>query len=310
MAMFLGFALMPRAAVADGLVLQRFSSARPDHEVETLLYLSLGLALGDRGYSISKEAKDADYLLTTAYAVQGSTIELDLGLSVLKDKGSPPAAMTVRINLDLAFDEELDGTLARLLELAKIGRSGRAGGVAEIGGLFSKGLVNVTDTLRTNKKYRLETMAYGGAISFIGDFASYARFAATAALDAGFLYIVKDWSLSAGPRVTASRTFLNGGVIGGGMYLTTAGLNLQLGVGSAQSQRLSVGLSGGAAFLTVKVENAMLTKTVPYADAGLQAGFHLGKDFFLGADLRFLAVLDRDILIMGAVPMIAICKEF
>ena len=53
-----------------------------------------------------------------------------------------------------------------------------------------------------------------------------------------------------------------------------------------------------------------MTKTVPYADAGIQAGFPLGKDFFLGGDVRFMAIFDPDVLILGAEPSISLCKEF
>jgi len=103
---------------------------------------------------------------------------------------------------------------------------------------------------------------------------------------------------------------MNEGVLGGTLYLGTAGLNVQVGAGAAQAQRLSACLSGGAAFLTVATGTEVLAKTVPYLDAGIQAGVALGRDFFLGGDVRFLIAFDEDILVMGAVPSISLCKEF
>ena len=145
---------------------------------------------------------------------------------------------------------------------------------------------------------------------FVGDFSSYARFGAGASLDAGILFLNPRRSLSAGPRMTATRAFMNEGVTGGSLYLSTLGLDLQFGVGTAQSQRLSACASGGAAFITIDDGSGLLTKTVPYADAGIQAGFPLGKDFFLGGDLRFLAVFEGTIIITAVAPTLSLCKEF
>jgi hypothetical protein len=300
---------VPCFAMAESLISERFRSEHPDAELESVLYLSAGVALADLGYSSGREAKGAEYVLTLYYSRTGGEAALKLSLAAAKEGDKPVAEIEALIHLDLSLDDELAAALKRLFELARLGEP-TAGGGTEIGGLFTQGLVNVANTLRTTKTLRLETLAYGGGLSFIGDFASYARFGATASLDAGLLRIRKSWSLSLGSRMTVTKAFLNDGVAGGNVYLSTAGLNLQLGVGAAQAQRLSASLSGGAAFLTVAGGAATLTKTVPYADAGLQAGFQLGKDFFLGADVRFLVVFDPDILIMGAVPTISLCKEF
>ena len=48
---------------------------------------------------------------------------------------------------------------------------------------------------------------------------------------------------------------------------------------------------------------------MPYADAGLQAGFTLGADLFLGGDLRFVAIFEGSVVIMAVAPAVPLCKE-
>ncbi|PKL23765.1 MAG: hypothetical protein CVV47_13210 [Spirochaetae bacterium HGW-Spirochaetae-3] len=300
----------PGLAAADDLIVQRFSSERPDAELESVLYLTAGVALADMGYSSATSSPRADYILTTKYAVRGSSADVRLSLVAAQGDGAALATVDAVLSLGLAFDAELSDALLRLLELAALDRPAGSDAATNIGGLFSSDLITVADTMRTRKTRRVEALAYGGGLYFVGDFSSYARFGAGASLDAGILYLQPSWSLSAGPRATTTRAFLNEGVEGGDIYLSTLGLDLQLGVGAAQSQRLSFCASGGAAFITVAGDSGLMTKTVPYGDAGLQAGFPLGKDFFLGGDLRFVAIFEGSVVIMAVAPTVSLCKEF
>jgi len=200
--------------------------------------------------------------------------------------------------------------LAQLLEVAALDSPTEGDGGTSIGGLFTSELITRADTMRTKETRRLETLAYGGGMYFVGDFADYGRFGAGASLDLGLLLLQPSWSLSLGPRTTVTRVFLNEGVEGDTLYLSTLGLNVQFGVGAAQAQRLSACLSGGGAFITLAGASGPRTKTVPYVDAGIQAGFPLGKDFFLGGDLRFVALFEGSVLIMAVAPTLSLGKEF
>jgi len=305
-----GLCVFSGHAAADNLIVQRFTSEHPDAELESVFYLSVGVALADLGYSSALSSAQGDYILTTEYTVRGPEADIRLSLASAKDEGTALATADALLHLGLAFDAELSDALRRLIELAAISRPKEDGQATQIDGLFSSELITFADTLRTKKTLRVETLAYGGGMYFVGDFSSYARFGAGASLDAGILLLNPSRSLSVGPRMTATRAFMNDGVVGGNLYLSTVGLDLQFGVGAAQSQRLSACASGGAAFITVAQDSGMQTKTVPYADAGIQAGFPLWKDFFLGGDLRFVAVFEGSIIIMAVTPTLSLCKEF
>lgn len=303
-----GFSWLALSASADNLILQRFVSENPDAELESVLYLTAGVALADLGYSSAEASTRADYILTATYSVRGS--EADIRLSLADARGMELAFVDASLHLGLSFDVELSEAIGRLVQLAALDSTEAESPDTSIGGLFTSELITVADTLRTKKTVRVETLTRGGGMYFVGDFSSYAIFGAGASLDAGVLFLNPRRSFSAGLRTTATRAFMNAGVEGGALYLSTAGLDLQFGVGAAQSQRLSAGVSGGAAFITVAGDSGALTKTVPYADAGIQAGFPLGNDFFLGGDLRFMAIFEGNILIMAVAPAVSLCKEF
>ena len=305
-----GLCLLAPQVRAQDLVRHVFVSAQPDPELEEVLYFSMGVELADLGFSSTRTDAGASYVLTTEYAAKGTEVDVHFSLARSKAGGPPAATAEAILHLDLSLDAGIAAALRDLMAEARVepAQDGRAPNA--IGGLFSSDLITVEDTLRTKKKMRLETLAYCGGMSFIGDLSSYASYGATASLDAGLLFLKPSWSLSGGLRVTATRAFMNEGVLGGTLYLGTAGLNVQVGAGAAQAQRLSACLSGGAAFLTVANGAEILAKTVPYVDAGIQAGIALGRDFFLGGDVRFLVAFDEDILVMGAVPSISLCKEF
>lgn len=294
---------------AENLVVQRFSSAHPDAELESVFYLSTGVALADLGYSCATTAADADYVLTARYTAQGSEALVTLSLAEAKGGGKAVAEVEAHLRLGISLDADISEAVGRLMAAAGLGRPKEGSANARIGGLFTSDLVALDDTMRTKKTRRIEVLAYGGGMYFVGDFSSYARFGAGASLDAGILLLKPSWSLSAGPRMTGTRILTNDGVEGGTLYLSTIGLNLQFGIGAAQAQRLSACASGGAAFITIADDAGAQTKTVPYADAGFQAGFPIGKDFFLGGDLRYLAVFEGGALVMAVAPSISLCKE-
>jgi hypothetical protein len=296
------------AGAADRLVFQTFSSERRDPELEEVLYLALGVELSNAGYSSSRVGREASHLLEVVYEARGAQADLRLIFSRTETPREVLAEVTFVLHLDSGFDAELAAALGRLLELAAVEAPGAEAANPEIGGLFSSDLVTRKALLRTERTVRLETAASGGAAPFFGDFSEYAGYGAFGAAQAGVLFLKPAWSISAGARFTLAQAILAEGVGGGPVVLTTGGINLQYGLGAAQRIKLAVCASGGAAVITLA--EAGLSKTVPYADAGVQAGFPVGKDLFLGGDLRFLAVFDQEVTILGAVVALSIGKEF
>jgi hypothetical protein len=99
-------------------------------------------------------------------------------------------------------------------------------------------------------------------------------------------------------------------VVGGPLYLGTAGLGLSLGTGTDKDYRVAAGFAGGAAFLTITGELGTFTKTVPYLELGTSIAVPLGTHLTMGGDLRFLAAFDQELVIMGISPGITIGMEF
>lgn len=306
----------PRDPISIG-----FSSPAANPEFEDVFYLSVAIALADRGYPSARAGASVPTLLVR-YAMAGRSAEIRLELS--EGPGRRPADMEGEVRLTLELDADLgllvDALLAKAFPTPAGGEAASVNGSAAapeaapqiaIGGLFSSELLRLEDTLRTTDTRRLEALARAGVTSFVGGFADYARLGATAALDVAALRLDPAWSLSVGGRASATRAFMNLGVTGGTMYLATIGPDLRAGIGARQAQRLSGGLSGGVAILALALDDGTtLARAEPFVDAGVQAGVPLGRDFFLGLDARFVVVFDPEMLIMGTSPTITLFKEF
>ncbi len=286
-----------------------FLSTTAEPLFEDVLYLALGIELANAGYSSSRRAEDAALLLTASYESGDGAYRVCLELAERRGARKVLASHEFTLALDSSFDSAVAEGLRRLLELSAMKQAGPNEAAPEIGGLFAAGLVSRDGQMRTHKTVRAELGAQAGGAPFLGAFADYARYAAYGSLQAGMLTLRRSWSLSAGARLSLSRAFMAEGVQGGPVYLSTAGLNLQYGLGAAQKIRLAACASGGAAFISLPLADAVLTKTVPYADAGVQAGFPIARDLFLGGDLRLLAAFDRDMTILGLSTALSICKE-
>lgn len=115
--------------------------------------------------------------------------------------------------------------------------------------------------------------------------------------------------MTLGAVMSFTRAFNDAGVIGGPFYLSTAGPMVQLGTGTETPYRLAVGVSGGAAALTVAATARAMTKVAPYVDASVQAVIPIGAKVSLGVDVRLLAVFADDVLIIGAAPAFVVRAE-
>lgn len=308
---------LPLEAAQPRLVALRFSSALPDVELEDVLYLSLGVALSNAGFSSVREdgrgkaAEGAPYILSVDYNARGTSVDLKLALLGAAPPGSPLAEVDFVLRMDLSFDDDIEAAVRRLVDQAVMETPEEADAKApEIADLFSSELITRDELLRTDRALRLETVLSGGGIPFFGDFSAYASYGAYGAFQVGAIFIKRNWSLSTGARFSFIWPLLSDGVRGGQPYVSSAGANFQLGLGAAQSVKLAVCASGGVAVLTLTQDDESMSMALPYVDGGVQAAFPIGRDFFLGADLRFMAAFARDIALTGGAIAVSVNKEF
>ncbi|MEX2444311.1 MAG: hypothetical protein WD492_11930 [Alkalispirochaeta sp.] len=103
-------------AGAEELVLHRFTSATPSHEIEEILYLTAGVELVEAGLSSSRTADvdRADYVLNTVYRITGETVELRYRLQ----RTEPPEAGVGagELSITVSLDSNLDGNIGRAIE--------------------------------------------------------------------------------------------------------------------------------------------------------------------------------------------------
>lgn len=287
-----------------------FSSGQADAMLEDVLYLALGIELANAGYSTTRSPQAVLYVLKAQYDAYEGGAAVSLALTEPRGLETVLASYDFMLALDSSFDFMVAEAVQRTLAMATISPVSGELSTPEIGGLFASGLVSRDGQLRTNKTRRAELVAAAGGVPFLGSFAEYSRYGAYGALQLGLLFLQRSWSFSAGGRVSVNRAFMADGVGGGPVYLSTAGVNVQYGLGAAQRFRLAACSSGGAAFISIPVGEALLTKTVPYADLGVQAGFPVARDFFLGGELRVLGAFDAELTIMGVAATVSLCKEF
>ncbi len=157
-------------------------------------------------------------------------------------------------------------------------------------------------------------VSFGSSLStagvlFVGGMSQYTNVGFAATLGAGAAFLWKTWSLGVDGRFQLIRAFTNAGVIGGPLYYFLLGPDVQVGIGRAGSLRLTGDLSGGAALVSIFGQAGSLTKTRPYADAGLYGGISLGKWLTLGAEARFTMIFDEEVLVMGVSPAVSLRME-
>jgi len=301
-----------------------FASSRPDQDIEDLLYLAIGIELTRAGFTSTLTSDDAAYRLETGYENRRDTVALMMRLSATE---RPETALAETDHL-LLLDSTLDGAIAdavrKLLAQTDLNRGLTEG--AEIEGLLSKpaavpdalpaanaavpaALPAVTEKKGIATPY-IDTYIAAGGVALFGPATDYFHYGALGVFGAGYAIPLGNLALTPGIRVSATRIFNNAGVTGNPLYLSTIGANLQLGTANNVPYRASVVASGGAAVLSITSAGKLLSKSVPYADFGVHSGIPLGGGFFMGGEIRFIMVFDKDIFLMGAVPVFALNKEF
>ncbi len=137
------------------------------------------------------------------------------------------------------------------------------------------------------------------ATMYLGSAMDYFRYGLGASLGLGLAKRQPGWSLGLNAKASVARAFNDTYVVGGPLYLSTAGLELHLGSGAAYSHRSGLSLGGGAAFLTVSSPSSTSTKTVPFAELGAFINVPFGNRLRIGLALRGTAAFDTQLTIAG-----------
>ena len=320
------------ALYASPLVLHRFSTAHPDPQVESLLYLAAGTELMQAGLSSTRSAENPDYILSAEYSTAGGTVSVRYALFRGKNAGaaapespespeSPLADLSVNAALDRTLDVSVADAVRGLLASAGISYapsadahiegilSAQAPAAAQAGPAAPLQPVVQEPPAEPVLKASFDSSLSTSGIIILGALSESTRFGASAALGAGVSFLGKKWRMAIDARGQFVRAFTNENVIGGPLYFTMLGPEVQFGMGRTGLLRLMGDLSGGAAFITVSGTDGAQTKTRPYADAGLYAGFLIGDSFSVGADARFMMIFDDEMLVMGISAAVSLRME-
>lgn len=297
---------------AEQTILYKYISEQHDAELEDILYLSMGIELANAGFSSSRSLDTASYVLEIGYAPVGDEVNIHCVLFNSRSPKDPLGETSIQTKIDYGFDAAIATLVADLL--SRSGLDSSPAQATEIQGLFTHSGTTGGMTLEeiaAAKAVRIDTGLGLGGMFFFGDMAELFHYGATAAFSAGVRIPQEKRSFESGMRVTVTRVFNDSGITGGPLYLSTAGPNFMYGNGYRSSFRFSLAVSGGAAFVSVAQGSSFLHKTVPYADGGFRLLLPIGKKrLFAGLDVRYVVIFDRDILIMGTVPVLTVSKEF
>jgi hypothetical protein len=313
---------IPSVLSSEEIVLHRFSSAQPDQQLEEVLYLAAGVALMQAGLTSIREGGEANYILEVQYTSKKAETALRYTLYRPQSPKDILADMTVDVLVDDTLDARVATGVRQLLQtagieavpspLAHIEGLLPASPPLVIGGEKTKSDAIVVKTPTDTPAGEATPMRFVSSISaagvvLFGAITEFLHYGVGGLLRAGVTWPHKSWSPTLGVEVSFTRAFNDDGVIGGPLYLATAGPMVQLGTGTSTPYSAAVAVSGGAALITV--ETIAKTKTAPYADAVVQAAFPVGGKILLGADARFLAVFADDMLIIAVAPALVVRVE-
>ncbi len=301
-------------ALSMEVIRHTYSSQEPDAQFEEILYLTIAVHLTTRGYSSTKTSENAPYILLTEYTVRGS--EADLVFSLL-DAGlidSERARYSVTVQIDYTLEGALDQAIDELLAEARLDEESTDVQHTQtaIEGVLSRkdGPSMSPDEILAARATRLYVGAGIQGIAFFGEISDYFGYGAGGIITAGIRKSRERWSVTAGLKLSSQILFTENGISGGPVYLSLAGADLTIGTGYNRNYRVSAGISGGGAFISLEGDGALLTKTVPYMDGGIQLAIPVGSSMCAVLDIRALAVFDQDFLILAATPALSIRKEF
>ena len=141
---------------------------------------------------------------------------------------------------------------------------------------------------------------------FFGEMTKYFHYGLAGYADVGMAWPGESVTFGLAAELSLIRALNDDGVVGGPLYLSTAGLKFQVGTGTRIAYGIGAEVSGGAAFIAVAGGQQLLIQTAPYGSLGVSAVFPLGGSFSLGGDLRFLTIFDNGLFILGVLPSITL----
>jgi hypothetical protein len=317
---------IPCCLCAGETMLHRFDAKEQDSQLEEVLYLDAGVALSQAGFSSTRKEGSPDYILLTEYAYADNKVKIRYTLFRPNAPGHELAAADYDLAIDYDLDEQITNAVQQVLKMADI--KGAPSKKAEIEGLMSgqagledkdAGHPGASDNeVRAGTKPKegfgkpqsaiFDSSASAGGVMFLGDVTGYFHYAAAGLLAVGFMWPQDSWTVALRARLSFINVFNDAGVSGGPLYFSTCGLNLQIGTAADMPYRADVGVSGGATAITVAGAHIM-TKTVPYADAGAHASVPIIEHLFVGGEVRFFAIFDTGLLIMGVTPALTLSLE-
>lgn len=298
---------------SEELVQYRFIAEAPDRELEDILFLTIGVELAKAGFSSTRIPDGARYTLDVSYTSRQTEADVGFSLSESGKTGTTLASTSFLLSIDYSLDSAIAREVDRLLEETGLKREedGDKKQESTIKGLFSSALAREMspEEIQAATALRFEAALDAGGVVFIGEATDYFRYGVIASILLVLRKPWKSWSLSAGVRASGLRAFNDSGVTGGQLYISTVGPSLGVGTGYDRLYKFSVAASGGAAIISIRGDEA-LSKTVPYADVGISIQLPVRKTVFIGFDMRYLLVFDKDLLIMGMAPALSLSKEF
>lgn len=320
------FSTIPICLSYGETVLHRFSSKEPDEQLEDVLYLTAGVALSQAGFSSTRKENGFDYILLTEYTAKDSEVKISYTLFKAYVPEHILAVLKFDLSIDYNLDEQIADAVEQLVQIAHIEATPTK--QAQIAELLpelptkeaedSRNTDSLSQEVTAENRIQEEQLAgkipamifdssvSAAAVILLGEVTEYFHYGAAGLLTAGVIWPFDLFSINLDTKLSFMRVFNNVGVVGGPLYLSTAGLNLQIGTDVNNSFWATTGISGGAALITVAADEGIRTKTVPYADAGVHTSILLGENFSLGSDIFFLIIFDDDILIMGICPSLTL----
>jgi hypothetical protein len=317
--------MIPYYLNCEETVIHRFRAEEHDEQMENVLYLAAGVALAQAGFSSSRKEDASGYILLTEYTSLNDEVKIRYTLFGPDTPEHILAVVEFDLSIDYNLDEQITSAIMQLLQMADI--EAVPSTKAEIGEILPESPeestnpdtrnsevsaeteVQEVETARESQGVRLDSSFSMAVVFLLGKVTEYFHYSIAGLLMAGVTWPAESFSISLGARLSLMRVYNNADVVGGPLYLSTAGLNLKLGTGINKPYRVAFGISGGAALITVAGAEETMTKTVPYADGGVHIIIPLGKHLSLGSELFFLSIFDDDLLIMGISPAFSLSME-
>lgn len=315
-------AFFPSAFSAQETVYQLFKSAERDSQLEEIVYLTVGIELANAGYVTVKTVENSVYTLPIEYTQDQGTVGFHFFLYRTGDNASPLSEVSASMKVDYTLDSEIGKCVRELLAKAHLDILPALD--MEIDGLFASNNPPITEATQNDEiapivepvsavaetvfpRYVFSVGA--GGTFFFGEMAEYFTNGVTGMLHVGTMLKAKVGLFTPGARITVTRVNNASGIEGGTLLVSTLGLDAQYGTARGKF-RVSAVASVGAAILTLMNDTGNRSKTVPYVDSGFFTRLKIGKGYSVGTDVRFLAIFDPDIIMMGAVPLLFVDKEF